>query len=137
MRVRSRILVVGSLALGFAFGNLAMSACDNMRPSESTGACKSDVVTCGSYDNQAGCLGGPTIPFDARYVVKQDFPTSCVTGVDCNCNQPLRNCYRYTGCEWSGGQCVPEGDNNNPWIQVTKRESVFCGVVVEPGESEH
>jgi hypothetical protein len=127
MRVNSRVIVVGSLALGFAFGNLAMSACDNIAPSESVGACKDDVVLCSSYDSEADCLNNDAVPSFRAYIVNEDFPTSCVTSNDRNCNQPLKNCYRATGCVWSNDKCVPNSNNVNPWIKKTKRESEFCG----------
>ncbi|MCA9193547.1 MAG: hypothetical protein KDB03_17365 [Planctomycetales bacterium] len=114
---------------GFIVGGL-VDACDNVGASSSIGACTENVPTCSGLTDSTSC---------ARYQnygtkeVKEDFPVSCVTKQDYNCNSPLENCYRGAKCQWDGSACVNDPNNNNVWTDMAKRKSELCGEG-DPGE---
>ncbi|XZE18161.1 hypothetical protein SH449x_003445 [Pirellulaceae bacterium SH449] len=109
--------------------------CDNEKPSGNLMAC-AEVLTCGSYEDMNACLNDPGI-FLYPKLVKQDFPAECEeNATGWNCNEPLRQCYRNTLCQWSNGVCIPTGLLMAPWTSVKKKEGVKCGTGGEEGEIE-
>ena len=130
MNVKSRIFAAVVLALGFASGHLAMSACDNKGPSASVGACHEGVSVCDGLTTQGTCV---LTQLDV-FVINQDFPTSCVDKDHFNCNTPLAVCYRKTQCIWSADKCIPDPNNNYAWTSKAKRVAEQC-IQDDPGEN--
>lgn len=137
--MRKRCLTAGSLFCGIVglalilrVTNYAHAApgCDDIRASSSVGSCGGPpgYVTCSGYTNQNACLS-----FDA-YEVKQDFPTSCPSSPNNNCDQPDQDCFRMTVCEWVAASSTcrinPNGAHS-AWFKKPKRTTSVCNA--DPG----
>ncbi len=119
-------LFADALPSVFAEPAPAPPGCDKLAASASVGSCTSDLSACSDASLQADCTGD----FAKNYEWKNDFPTSCVTSNNNNCNMPSQQCYRKTPCKWTAGATPPCTVDTNGvygiWIEVGKRTTVAC-----------
>jgi hypothetical protein len=129
-------IFVGLLLLANALATFALSeglgdrpvqpppGCPHKAASQALGSCvDAHYLACSSFETQNSCQNPPGPVFE----VKQDFPVECVFAPDWKCNQPDRNCWRYTTCIWDPLLgCVEDPNNDNPWYKKKKFESARC-----------
>jgi hypothetical protein len=107
-----------------------LATCDGLGASGSVGACYTPTPKdkqCGIAAGEAACA---SVSGDAIYIL-EDFPTSCTTKVDHNCNEINKNCWWYTDCVWQDGVCIPDPNQGPPPAggapgQAKKRTSEKC-----------
>lgn len=110
--------------------------CDNVGASGSVQSCWTPpappdpdqrYVTC----DQLATNECESLPYGYISVtIKNDFPSSCTTQADKNCNQANSDCWASQACKVNEStyDCEPDAMNPpNTWNQVTKRKTVSCG----------
>lgn len=118
-----RALVISSIGMLLLLISEIAAQCDNKGASSSVGACLDNFRACSGFDT-FDCNRANSPDDDVREV-NQDFPTSCITKADSNCNEPLRECWIKVGCKWLDNKCKVSSSFGS-YTSVKKRQSVAC-----------